>query len=399
LFIEVYIMFENIQPAPPDAILGLTEAFKADVNPAKINLGVGIYKDEQGQTPVLSAVKAAEKIILDTEKSKSYLPITGSPDYAKHVQALLFGSADDARIKTCHSPGGTGGLRVGGDFLNKLHPNAAIWVSTPTWANHKGIFSAAGMEIKDYRYYDAETRDVDAEGFFADLESVPAGDIVLLHVCCHNPTGVDLNLEQWQRVAKIAQDKGWMPFFDFAYQGFGDGVEEDRAALTPFVSAGLEFMLASSFSKNFGLYNERTGAITLAAKNAADADAAFSHMKLAIRTNYSNPSSHGGSIVTTILSDATLTQEWLDELAAMRVRIKDMRGAFVAGLKSRGVAQDFSYIEAQRGMFSFSGLNADQVATLRNEKSIYIVGGGRINVAGIMPSNIDALCDAIAGVL
>ena len=392
-------MFEHVEAAPPDAILGLTESFKADENPNKINLGVGVYKDEAGQTPVLAAVKAAEKLLFDRETSKSYLPITGSPEYGQHVQKMLFGEAGDERVRTCHSPGGTGGLRVGGDFLRKLAPEASIWVSTPTWANHKGIFTAAGIPIRDYRYYSPETRNVDTEGFFADLEGVPSGDVVLLHVCCHNPTGVDLNHEQWGRVCEIAQNKGWIPFFDFAYQGFGDGVKEDCAALAPFYASGMEFLVASSFSKNFGLYNERTGALSLVCKSKAEADAAFSHMKLCIRTNYSNPSSHGGAIVNTILTDEGLTQQWLDELAAMRVRIKDMRSAFVDGLKSRGVEQDFSYIEAQRGMFSFSGLSDVQVATLREKNSIYIVKGGRINVAGITPANIDYLCDAVAAVL
>ena len=392
-------MFENVQPAPPDAILGLTDAFKADQNPNKVNLGVGVFKDESGQTPVLAAVKAAEEMILSKETSKSYLPITGAPGYGVHVQNLLFGESGDPRVKSCHTPGGTGALRVGGDFIKKLRPEASIWVSNPTWANHKGVFTAAGLPIKEYAYYSADTRDVDAEGFFTDLESIPSGDVVLLHVCCHNPTGVDLSTEQWARVCDISKAKGWVPFFDFAYQGFGDGVEEDAAAMAPFYAAGIEFLVASSFSKNIGLYNERTGALTMAAKNGADADAAFSHLKLAIRTNYSNPSSHGGSIVQTILDSEELTAQWLEELAAMRVRIKDMRSALVGGLKGRGVEQDFSFIESQRGMFSFSGLNNEQVAALRDNDGIYIVKGGRINVAGIMPSNVDYLCDAIARVL
>ncbi|MFT5122121.1 MAG: aspartate/tyrosine/aromatic aminotransferase [Candidatus Omnitrophota bacterium] len=393
-------MFEDLKSAPPDSILGLTEAFKADANPNKVNLGVGVYKDVFGKTPVLASVKAAEAWILANEASKSYLPITGDPAYGSLVQALLFGDSELAnRVRTAHSPGGTGGLRVGADLIKTLRPDASVWVSTPTWANHKGIFSAAGVAIKDYRYYAAATHGVDDEGFFADLTQVPAGDIVLLHVCCHNPTGADLSTAQWGRVAELAAERGFIPFFDFAYQGFGDSVEADCAALQPFLASGIEFFVANSFSKNFGLYNERTGGVTLVARNADEANAAFSHLKLAIRTNYSNPSSHGGAIVKTILSDAELKTQWLGELSEMRDRIKDMRAALVQGLATRGVQQDFSFIEKQRGMFSFSSLSDEQVKRLRDENSIYIVGGGRINVAGLLPSNIDYICDAIAGVL
>jgi aspartate/tyrosine/aromatic aminotransferase len=393
-------MFENVQPAPPDSILGLTEAFKADPNPAKVNLGVGVYKDPSGQTPVLASVKAAEARLLAGETSKSYLPITGDPAYGSLVQGMLFGDAAlDNRVRTAHTPGGTGALRVGGDFIKAMHPDASIWVSSPTWANHKGIFSAVGLKIEDYRYYDPVTHAVDEEGFFEDLARVPAGDVVLLHLCCHNPTGADLSSEQWRRLAGLAAERGFVPFFDFAYQGFGDSVEADCAPLRAFVSAGMEFLVANSFSKNVGLYNERTGGLSIVARSAAEADAAFSHMKLSIRTNYSNPPSHGGGIVKTILSDADLKTQWMEELAGMRDRIKEMRSTLVQGLAARGVGQDFSFIEKQRGMFSFSSLGDEQVRCLREEKSIYIVKGGRINVAGILPGNADYLCDAIAGVL
>ena len=393
-------MFSNIETAPADAILGLTVAFNADTNPAKVNLGVGIYKDKEGKTPVMQAVKQAEAILLETQKSKSYLPIAGSPAYGKHVQNLLFGDGTEvierARAKTFHSPGGTGALRVGADFLATHFAGSSIWVSSPTWANHKGIFGAAGIKINDYAYYNAETHGVDFPGMLADLKNVPAGDVVLLHVCCHNPTGVDLSLAQWAEIADLAQAQGWTPFFDFAYQGFGTSVEEDRKALDPFVSRGLEFFVASSFSKNFGLYNERCGSLTVVSQDADTAARVNSQVLKTVRVNYSNPSNHGGAIVSTILSDAALTKIWRDELDGMRDRIKSMRSSFVKELASRNADVDFSYIEEQRGMFSFSGLNADQVAFLRDEYSIYIVGGGRINVAGIMPSNINYLCDAVA---
>ena len=397
-------MFNPIEAAPPDAILGLTEAFKADPNPDKINLGVGVYKDEQGLTPIPAAVKAAEARILESENSKSYLPIGGDPAYGRHVRTMLFGSGhdlvDDGRSVTLHSPGGTGALRVGGEFLATVFDAApTLWHSQPTWANHRAVFTAAGLPLNTYRYYDADTKALDREGFFADLEQVPAGDVVLLHVCCHNPTGVDLGADDWQTVAELASDRGFLPFFDFAYQGFGDGLAEDRAALAPFIEAGLEFLVANSFSKNFGLYKERTGGLTLVAGSADAASRAGSRLKKVVRANYSNPASHGGAIVTTILDDADLTAQWEAELAGMRDRIKQLRRDLVAGLAARGVPGDFSFIEAQRGMFSFSGLNDDQVATLKDTYSIYVVGGGRINVAGISSSNLDRLCDALAAVI
>ena len=395
-------MFEELSPAAPDSILGLTEAFKKDPNPRKINLGVGVFKDATGATPILSSVKKAEERLLSSETSKSYLPISGSPAYAAGVQELLFGANSsvitEGRACTAHTPGGTGGLRIGGDFLKKFRPDANIWMSNPTWANHKGVFAAAGLNLADYPYYDAESRGLDAEAMFGCLKEIPAGDIVLLHVTCHNPTGVDPTPAQWERIADIAVEAGWMPFFDFAYQGFGESVEADRKPLELFAERGIEFVVAASCSKNFGLYNERTGSFTLVGRHADAAQAAFSHVKTTVRTNYSNPSCHGGAIVETILADEALTEEWLGELAAMRVRIKEMRSALVKGLKERGVPMDFGFIEQQHGMFSFSGLSDAQVATLREDYGIYIVKGGRINVAGITPGNVDALCDAISTV-
>lgn len=396
-------MFEHLQAAPPDAILGLTEAWKKDPNPLKVNLGVGIYKDDKGQTPVLPSVKTAEERLLATASTKTYMPIGGAPEYGKLVQALILGADHPAiqenRIRTAQVPGGTGGLRVGADFLRKIRGGATVWVSRPTWANHKGIFEAAGFSVKEYAYYHAATRGLDEAGLLADLEAIPAGDIVVLHVCCHNPSGVDLDAAQWGKVAAIAARKGWIPFLDFAYQGFGSGVEEDREGLLAMVRACPELLVSSSFSKNFGLYQERTGALSVIAANRAQADIAFSHIEIAIRVNYSNPPAHGGLIVTTILSDEVLTSQWLEELGAMRTRIAEVRRQFVQALKNQGIATDFSFINRQKGMFSFSGLSDEQVAFLREKRSIYIVKGGRISVAGITSQNIDYLCRALAEVL
>jgi aspartate aminotransferase/aromatic-amino-acid transaminase len=361
---------------------------------------VGVYKDEAGRTPVLQCVKAAEKILLEQEGTKSYLPISGDPVYAAEVQKLLFGQKSEVisneRAVTAHAPGGTGALRVGGDLLKKFYPGAKVWISNPTWANHKGVFTTAGFQLAEYAYYNPETRDVDFSAMVASLEGIPAGDIVLLHACCHNPSGVDLSGAQWQQVAAIAKEKGWIPFLDFAYQGFGESVEADRCGIEAFAAVGVDFFVASSFSKNFGLYNERTGAITIVSPTAQDAAVAMSHLKTTIRVIYSNPPAHGGLVVATILSNPELHKQWLDELAGMRDRIKAMRGALVEGLAARGVKGDFSFITRQRGMFSFSGLSDDIVAWLRANKSIYVVGGGRINLAGLTKANIGYVCDAIA---
>ncbi|WP_372808302.1 aromatic amino acid transaminase [Pontiella sp.] len=396
-------MWKEIEAAPADAILGLTEAFKKDPNPAKVNLGVGVFKDDEGNTPILNCIKAAERKLVETETTKGYLPISGNPAYAANVQNLLFGPDSEViasgRAATIHSPGGTGALRVGADLLKKFKPEATVWVSTPTWANHKGIFTAAGFAINDYPYYRPATKDVDFDAMVGALEAVPAGDIVLMHVCCHNPTGVDLLPEQWDRVVAIAGEKGWTPFLDFAYQGFGAGIEEDRAAVDKFVAAGVDFLIASSFSKNFGLYNERTGALTVVAPTAAEAAVAMSHIKATVRVNYSNPPAHGGLAAGMVLEDAALYDQWIGEVADMRDRIKAMRVALVDGLAARGVEQDFSFIKEQNGMFSFSGLSNEIVAWLKENKAIYIVGGGRINVAGLTTANIDYVCDSIAEAL
>jgi len=392
-------MFDSILPAPPDSILGLTDAWKHDPNPLKVNLGVGVYKDDAGNTPILAAVKAAEAAILHSATTKSYMPISGAPEYGRCVQEMIFGGAHDimgaARARTAHTPGGTAALRVGADFLRKVSPNATVWLSSPTWANHKGVFAAAGLAIADYPYYDAQTRGLDFTRMQEALEIIPAGDVVLLHACCHNPSGVDLNADQWQTVAAIAARRGWLPFLDFAYQGYGDGLEQDRAGVLALAAACPEFIVASSFSKNFGLYQDRTGALTLVAGSAAAANNAFSNVEIVIRVNYSNPPAHGGLIVTRILTDATLREQWLAELTAMREHIAATRVQFVAALGSHGVPGDFSFIARQKGMFSFSGLSDAQVKFLRDAKSIYIVGGGRINVAGITSRNLEYLCTSI----
>ncbi len=393
-------MWKSVQPAPPDSILGLTDAFRKDQNLNKVNLGVGVYKDENNNTPVLRCVKAAEEELLEIETSKSYLPISGDPNYAAAVQQLILGEGSsviaDKRAATVHAPGGTGALRVGGDLIHKFNSQARLWVSSPTWANHNGIFGAAGFEIKQYGYYNPESRDLDFDLLMQDLQNVPAGDVVVLHACCHNPSGVDLSNDQWKQVAALAAKTGWIPFLDFAYQGFGDGVDEDRFAVEQFAAVGIDCYVASSFSKNFGLYNERTGAITVITPSADEASVAMSHLKTVVRTNYSNPPAHGGLVASLILNSSELRTVWLEELADMRDRIKAMRKALVQGLIAQGVDGDFSFIEKQRGMFSFSGWSDDVVARLRKDDSIYVVGGGRINLAGLTNSNIEYVCAAVA---
>lgn len=392
-------MFQNIQAAPPDSILGLTEAWKNDPNPKKVNLGVGVYKDESGNTPILASVKAAEAVILKSATTKSYMPIAGAPEYRTLVQEMIFGKGHEIaaakRARTAHTPGGTAALRVGADFLRKAAPQATVWLSNPTWANHKGVFGAAGFRTSDYPYYDPATKGLDFGRFAAALDQVPAGDVVLLHACCHNPTGVDLTAAQWKEIASLAAQKGWLPFLDFAYQGYGDGLAEDRVGLLSLVAACPELLVASSFSKNFGLYQDRTGALTLVAADAKSTADAFSHVEIAVRVNYSNPPAHGGLIVSTILGDPARRAKWESELTAMREHIAKTRSVFVQALASHGVPGDFSFIARQKGMFSFSGLSDAQVKFLREKKSIYIVGGGRINVAGITPSNLDYLCASI----
>ncbi|MEJ2471934.1 MAG: aspartate/tyrosine/aromatic aminotransferase, partial [Desulfuromonadales bacterium] len=384
-------MFETVQMAPPDPILGLTEAFKLDPNPDKINLSVGVYQDATGKTPVLASVKEAEKRILAQEDSKGYLPMTGDPAYCQQVQELLFGQGHEIilgkRAATAQCPGGTGALRVAGDYLHTVHPKAKLWLSNPTWANHNTIFTAAGVTCEKYDYRDPTTNGLDFDAMCASIKQIPQGDVILLHGCCHNPTGIDPTPEQWATIGDLLAEQGVLPLVDFAYQGLADGIEEDREGLLVLTQKVKQMMICSSFSKNFGLYRERTGALTLVADDAEQAARVMSQVKLRIRYNYSNPPSHGGQIVATVLADKDLKAQWVGEVAEIRNRINDMRHLFVKTLKEMGVQQDFSSIIEQRGMFSFSGLNKDQVLQLRNQNSIYIVDSGRINVAGMTPDN------------
>ncbi|MCH2107785.1 MAG: aspartate/tyrosine/aromatic aminotransferase [Polyangiaceae bacterium] len=396
-------MFENVQAAPPDPILGITEAFKKDSRAEKINLSVGVYKDENGETPVLESVQAAEERVVAEQKTKAYKPINGDPTYGKNVRELLFGEGasliDNGEAVTCHTPGGTGALRLAGDFLQSKAGIRRIWTSDPTWANHPAIFKAAGLEVAKYRYFDPANNGLDFAGMKAALEEVQEGDAVLLHACCHNPSGVDPNLEQWKEIADILNEKKALPVIDFAYQGFGKGVQEDAAGLRRVAETCDEFLVCSSFSKNFGLYNERTGALTAKSSTRDIASAVMSQLKLTARTNYSNPPAHGGEIVNKILGDQELKNQWISELDAMRERILEMRTLFVESLQKSGASRDFSFITRQNGMFSFSGLSKEQVERLKLDYGIYIVGSGRINVAGMTPSNLQQLSNAIVAVL
>ena len=396
-------MFEHIQAAPADPILGLNDAYKNDQNPNKINLGVGVYKDEQGNTPILKAVKQAEERLLTKETTKSYLSIEGAPAYRSAVQKLLFGEDHNIITKqlaqTAHTPGGTGALRVAAEFIKKHLPEATIWVSNPTWANHQSVFQSVGLEVGSYAYYDANNKSLDFEAMLASLSQVPEGDVVLLHGCCHNPTGVDPTPEQWYQLAKLCNKQGFLPLFDFAYQGFGQNLTDDAKGLRTFLDHVSEMLIASSFSKNFGLYNERVGALTIVCDTTEQAETTFTQVKRCIRTNYSNPPSHGSAVVAEILNDPELYALWESELADMRTRIHEMRSLFVNTLRAKGVSQDFSFISQQQGMFSFSGLTPDQVAQLRKDFGIYIVGSGRISVAGMTHDNMEPLCDAIAAIL
>lgn len=397
-------MFENVALAPPDPILGITEAFNRDERTTKINLSVGVFKDASGQTPVLPSVKEAEKRLLAAEKTKGYKPIDGDPVYGRAVRELLFGKdsplvAAGGRTATCHTPGGTGGLRLAADFLATKAGARRIWMSDPTWENHHAIFRAAGFEVEKYGYYSAATHGLDFVGLKQSLDQVKPGDVVLLHACCHNPTGVDPTSAQWREIADLLSTKGALPLVDFAYQGFGIGLEEDAESVRILEQRFDELLVCSSFSKNFGLYNERTGALTLKATTSEACAASLSQLKICARVNYSNPPAHGGAIVAAILTDADLRKQWENEVNDMRARIQSMRDAFVSGLAQAGTEQDFSFISWQKGMFSFSGLSKEQVERLKTEFGVYIVGSGRLNVAGMTESNMAALCKAVASVL
>lgn len=393
--------FSVIQTAPPDSILGLTEAFKADPNPNKINLSVGVYKDETGQTPILKSVKAAEQKILDHEATKGYLSIDGLPEYRDDVRKLVFADTIAAdRVAVLQTPGGTGALRIAADFMRTQLPEARIWMPSPTWANHPAIFAAAGLPAETYRYLGDDRTSLDLEGMLTALkENAKPGDAILLHGCCHNPTGIDPTPDDWKQIAALIAEKNLLPLIDFAYQGFGEGIEQDAFGLRTILEQVDEAMVCTSFSKNFGLYSERVGAVSLVAANAEQCSAAHSQLKRVVRTNYSNPPRHGGSIVATILADADLTKLWKEELEAMRVRITRLREQFVETMKSTGQGYDFSFLLRQKGMFSFSGLSPMQVDELKSNHGIYIVGSGRINVAGMSETKMDSFCEAVASVM
>lgn len=397
-------MFDALPLAPPDPILGLGEAFKSDPREGKINLSVGVYKDEQGNTPILACVKEAERRLLEKEKSKGYLAIEGLAEYDARVPELLFGDGHEiltsGRAVTAQTPGGTGSLRVAADLLRKHFPSARVWLSRPTWANHQAIFQAAGLATETYPYIDAAGTGLDFAAMQAALEKIPSGHVLLLHGCCHNPTGIDPTPEQWRQIASICQKRQILPLVDFAYQGFGDGLAEDAAGLLELATANRELLVCSSFSKNFGLYSERVGALTVVAADADAAQRALSQVRISIRTNYSNPPQHGGAVVATVLGDSELRRQWEAEVAAMRSRIHEMRTLFVETMRARAPKHDFSFLQRQKGMFSFSGLTTMQVDELRTRHAVYVVAsGGRMNVAGMTAGKMPHLADAIAAVL
>jgi aspartate aminotransferase len=396
-------MFDRVEMASPDPILGLEEAFKRDPNPAKINLAAGVYKDADGNTPILKVVKRSEEQILHDETSKSYLGIVGSPEYAAVIQGLLFGAdhslVASGRAVTAHAPGGTGALRVAAEFIKKANPSARVWLSQPTWPNHANVMRAAGLAVETYPYFDAPANRLAFDALLETLAQLPEGDVVVLHGGCHNPTGIDPSAGQWAAIADVLAARRALPLVDFAYQGFAEGIDEDAGGVRALCDRISELLIATSYSKNFGLYNERVGALTLVAASAAAANAALSQIKSLIRANYSNPPAHGAKIVSTILRSPELRADWEVEVAGMRGRIHQMRRRFVQELAALGVERDFSFIERQHGMFSFTGLTKDQVHTLRDRHAIYIVDSGRINVAGLTEANLPILCAAIASVL
>ena len=395
--------FAQLAQAPPDPIIGLTEAFNQDTNPAKVNLGVGVYQDAHGKVPVLRVVREAEARFYAQENTKSYLPIDGLAAYNQAVQKLLFGADSqviaEGRAVTVQGLGGTGSLKIGADFLRRFLPDAQIWISTPSWENHQMLFEAAGFKVNSYPYYDPETHGLAFNAMLEALKTLPAQSIVVLHAACHNPTGVDLSNEQWHLVIDVVKQRGLVPFLDFAYQGFGKGLDADAYAVRAFAEVGVSCLIASSFSKSFALYRERVGALTILTESSDESKRVLSQVKRVIRTNFSNPPSHGAQLVAMVLSDAELRQQWEAELAEMRERIWQMRGKFVAMLREKGIEQDFSFIQQQRGMFSYSGLTPEQVKTLRDQYSLYIVNTGRICVAAMNDQNLGGICAAIAEVL
>jgi aspartate/tyrosine/aromatic aminotransferase len=396
-------MFESLTKAPDDPILGLTAAFKRDPRPHKVDLSAGIYRDQHGRTPVFRSVKLAEARLLEEETTKDYLPIEGSRDYATGVQALVLGPAHEAAAAGCavtaQTPGGTGALRVAGELIRRARADARIWISQPTWPNHPNVFKAAGLAVETYPYFDPATNSLKLGEMLGALEGAAPGDVVLLHGCCHNPTGVDPDLEQWEEIGSALQALGLTPLVDFAYQGLADGLAEDARGLLGLARVSPELLVCSSFSKNFGLYNERVGALTVIVQDAPQAEATMSHMRQAIRANYSNPPAHGARVVETVLGDAGLRAIWDGEVTAMRDRINTMRRLFVDGMNAHGAGRDWSFVARQRGMFSFTGLRKEQVIALREQHAVYMVESGRMNVAGLTPANLESVCRSIAAVL
>jgi aromatic-amino-acid transaminase len=396
-------IFAAVEMAPRDPILGLNESFNADSRTTKVNLGVGVYFDDNGKIPLLNAVKVAEKARVDSLPARGYLPIDGLATYNQSVQTLLFGKDSDllaaGRVATAQTLGGTGALKVGSDYLKRLLPNSTVYISDPSWENHRAIFESSGFPVESYPYYDAVTRGVNFDAMKTKLNTLPAGSIIVLHACCHNPTGADLTETQWRETIETIRERDLVAFVDMAYQGFADGIAEDALALNLFAASGLQFFLSSSFSKSFSLYGERVGALSVVTAAKDESARVLSQVKRVIRSNYSNPPSHGGAVVAAVLSSPELRQMWESDLAGMRLRIRAMRSSLVEKLKARGTAQDFSFIIKQRGMFSYTGLSAEQVARMQDEYAIYAVSSGRICLAALNNKNIDYVADAIAAVL
>ena len=396
-------IFSAVEMAPRDPILGLNEAFNADSRTTKVNLGVGVYFDDNGKIPLLNAVKVAEKARLEAMPSRGYQPIDGLAAYNQAVQVMLFGKDSpllaEGKVVTAQALGGTGALKVGADYLKRLLPGATVYISDPSWENHRAIFETAGFPVDSYPYYDATTRDVNFAAMKSCLNTLQAGSIIVLHACCHNPTGADLSEAQWREIIEVMQARGLVPFIDMAYQGFADGIAEDALALNLFVASGLQFFVSTSYSKSFSLYGERVGALSVITASKDESARVLSQIKRMIRSNYSNPPTHGGAVVAAVLGSPELRQMWEAELVVMRERIKTMRSSLVEKLKAKGVAQDFSFVIKQRGMFSYTGLNAEQVARMQNEFGVYAVNTGRICVAALNTKNIDYVADAVAAVL
>ena len=396
-------LFSAVEMAPRDPILGLNEQYNADTNPNKVNLGVGVYFDDNGKLPLLKCVQAAEQAMMEKPTARGYLPIDGIVAYDNAVKGLVFGADSEVvksgRVSTVQAIGGTGGLKIGADFLKKVTPNAKVLISDPSWENHRAIFQNAGFEVGSYAYYDAGKRGVNFEGMLADLNAAEAGTIVVLHACCHNPTGYDITPAQWDQVVQVVKAQGLTAFLDMAYQGFGYGIAEDGAVIGKFVAAGLNIFVSTSFSKSFSLYGERVGALSVVASDKEEAARVLSQLKIVIRTNYSNPPTHGGAVVAAVLGNPELRALWEQELGEMRVRIKAMRQKLVDGLQAAGVQQDMSFITSQIGMFSYSGLSKDQMVRLRNEFGVYGTDTGRMCVAALNSKNIDYVCRAIAAVV